>query len=174
MSKKIAMIISFKEFKDEEYFIPRFIFKQNGCIVTTISSHKGTAIGVGGGETMVDLDFDNFNPLEFDALVFVGGSGAARFLDDEDVSRILQEAKDIVIGAICIAPAILAKNGILKGKMATVWSNNMDKSLISILEENGAEYVDLPVVTDGKIITANGPMAAKDFAEKVLEALDNN
>lgn len=174
MSKKIAMIIAFKEFKDEEYFIPRFIFKQNGCIVATVSSYRGMAIGVGGGETMVGLDFDNFNPLEFDALVFVGGSGAARFLDDEDIYRILEEAKDMVIGAICIAPAILAKNGILKGKRATVWSNNMDKGLIGILEENGAIYENSSVVVDEKIITANGPMAAKEFAEKVLEVLDND
>jgi protease I len=112
--------------------------------------------------------------LEFDALVFVGGSGAARFLDDEDIYRILEEAKDMVIGAICIAPAILAKNGILKGKRATVWSNNMDKGLIGILEENGAIYENSSVVVDEKIITANGPMAAKEFAEKVLEVLDND
>ncbi len=172
MSKKIAMIIAFKEFKDEEYFIPRFVFKKNGHSVTTVSSHRGMAVGVGGGEAIVDLDFNNFHSNEFDAIVFVGGSGASRFLDDEDVSRILQEAKDMIIGAICIAPAILAKNGILEGKKATVWSNNMDKSLIGILEENGAIYEDLPVVTDGKIVTANGPMAAKDFADAVIDVLD--
>lgn len=168
------MIIAFKEFKDEEYFIPRFIFKENGYDVVTISSNRGVAVGVGGGEAMIDFSFNNFYPADFDAIVFIGGSGASRFFDDEDISIILEEVKDkdIVVGAICIAPVILAKNGILGQKKATVWNNNMDKSLIQILEDNGAIYEDLPVVIDGKIITADGPMAAKSFADAIIDTLD--
>lgn len=173
MAKRIALIIAFKDFKDEEYFIPKKIFEESGLIVKTISSQKGLAIGVDGGEALVDLSFNDLYPKDFDAMMFVGGNGASRFFDNEDVERILKEAKeqDMIIAAICIAPAILAKNGILEGKKATVWSNNMDTSLIQLLEAFGAQYVDLPVVIDEKIITANGPRAAREFADSIVEIL---
>jgi protease I len=174
MSKKIALIIAFKDFKDEEYFIPKQIFKESGFIVKTISSQKGLAIGVDGGEASVDLSFNDFYPKDFDAIVFIGGNGASRFFDNEDVERILKEAKeeDKIIAAICIAPAILAKNGILEGKKATVWNNNMDKSLIGVLEENGAIYQESHVVIDGRIVTADGPRAVKDFTDTIVGMLD--
>lgn len=77
------------------------------------------------------------------------------------------------MGAICIAPAILAKAGVLKGKKATVWSSLMDKSAVKILEKSGADYLPDSVVADGKVITATGPLAAKEFAEKIIQTASN-
>ncbi len=42
-------------------------------------------------------------------------------------------------------------------------------NFIKLLEENGAEYTGANVEQDGKIVTANGPQAAKEFAEKIIE-----
>ena len=173
--KKIAMIIAYRDFRDEEYFIPRNVFLNAGFQVTTVSKETGTAIGAGGGETKVDLGFNQLNVSDFDAIVFSGGPGAYKYADDPVVQKIAQEAvKDNkVLAAICIAPTILAKAGVLQGKKATVWSNILQKTPIKILKENGAIYQDKPVVQDGKIITANGPQAAKSFAETVVRALEN-
>jgi protease I len=175
MSKKISMVIAPKDFKDEEYFVPKKIFEESGFVVKTLSFKKELAIGIDGGEALVDLSFNDFYPKDFDAIVFVGGNGASIFFDNEDVERILQESKELdqIIAAICIAPVLLAKNGILEGKRATVWSNNMDTSLIQLLEASVAQYVDLPVVMDGNVITARGPAVAKDFANTIINALDN-
>ena len=79
--------------------------------------------------------------------------------------------KQKILAAICIAPAILAKAGVLEGKNATVWSSVLDKGPIKILEENGANYVEKDVVVDGNIITANGPQAASEFGRKIVEIL---
>jgi len=76
-----------------------------------------------------------------------------------------------VLGAICIAPALLAKAGVLQGKKATVWSSPLDKSPIKILEKSGAIFVAEEVVSDDGIVTANGPGAAKKFAQALIEAL---
>ena len=113
------------------------------------------------------------NINEFDALVFVGGPGAYAFIEDESVWQIIRQArnKGKLLAAICIAPAILAKAGVLQGKKATIWSSIMDKKSIKILQENGAEYLNKAIVQDGKIITANGPSAAKDFAETIVQML---
>jgi protease I len=66
---------------------------------------------------------------------------------------------------------ILAKAGVLKDKKATVWTSSLDRGPVKILKENGAEFVNEKVVRDGKIITANGPAAATEFGEKILENL---
>lgn len=173
MSKKIAIIIAFRNFRDEEYFIPKEIFEKNGFKVVTISTEKGTAVGGSGGDTEVDMLIEDINIHEFKAIVFVGGPGAYNYIENSQIHEIIKQAsgKNKVVSAICIAPAILAKAGVLAGKRATIWSSPMDKKPIKILEENGANYQNKPVVVDGKIVTANGPAAAQAFAEKILQIL---
>lgn len=171
--KKIAMLIAFQDFRDEEYFIPKNIFLSEGARVFTISAKKGKAVGSYGGVVDVDATVDRLDVNSFDAVVFVGGSGAAKYLDDEKYHKIIQDtiAKGKLLAAICIASTILARSGVLKGKKATVWSGKVDKSPIKILKEGGAIYQEGPVVVDGSIITANGPLAARKFAETIVRAL---
>lgn len=172
-NKKIAIVIAFRDFRDIEYFIPKNILRRAGAKIVTISAQKGTAIGADGGEVEVDLDVSGFQVGNFDALVFIGGSGMAKRLDDKSFHKMAQETvkANKVLAAICISPALLAKAGVLEGKRATVWFAPLNKELIKILKENGADYEDKPVVIDGLIITGNGPGAAKQFGEAIVEAL---
>ena len=174
-NKKIAMIIAFQDFRDEEYFIPKNIFLGEGAQVQTVSSKKGKALGSYGGVIEVDLTLEELNIADFDAIVFVGGSGAAKYMNDERcwqiANQVVSEGK--VLGAICVAPAILARAGVLKNKKATVWSSTLDKSAVKILKEEGANYQSDPVVVDGKIVTALGPQAARKFAETIVRVLTN-
>ncbi len=175
-SKKIALVIAFENFRDEEYFIPKGIFKKQEAEIVTVSSQAGTAIGTQGGEVEVDSTLDDFQVNGFDALIFVGGSGAQDYFENTRVHQIIREAfeKGKVIGAICIAPAILAKAGILKDRNATVWSTALDKSAVKILQEGGAIWQDgrtNGVTIDGKIVTANGPDATQEFAEEISKLL---
>jgi protease I len=124
----------------------------------------------------VDLTLDDFQVNGFDAIIFIGGAGAQDYFENARVHQIIREAfeKGKIIGAICIAPAILAKAGILKGKNATVWSTALDKSAVKILQEGGAIWQDgrtNGVTIDGKIITANGPDATQEFAEEISKLL---
>ncbi|MCH8741874.1 DJ-1/PfpI family protein [Patescibacteria group bacterium] len=171
--KSIALLIAFRDFWDEEYFIPEQILKEAGAEIKTISTSLGQAIGMMGGEAKVDLLLDDLNVGDYNAVLFIGGSGAAKYIDDSQAHQIAKEVvqKDILLGAICIAPVILAKAGVLSGKKATVWADNMDKSAVKVLKEEGVKYQSDPVVIDGKIITADGPDSAKSFAEAVIEAL---
>lgn len=172
-NKKIAMIIAYKDFRDEEYFIPRDIFIQQGAVVVTVSKEQGIAIGSNGGETKVDLSLEELNSTDFDAVVFVGGSGMAKNIDNEIHHYIVRETIEAkkILAAICIAPLILARAGALKGKKATVWSNLIDKHAVKILKEEGVVYQDEPVVVDGNIITGRSPMSAKEFADTIAVSL---
>lgn len=171
--RKVAMILAFEKFKDEEYFIPREILEKAGIQISVVSSLSGLARGVDGGEAQVDVLLNQLEAEEYDGVIFVGGPGAFGYLDDSEAHRVAQAAvrADKVLGAICIGPAILAKAGVLAGKKATVWSSHLDKSAIKILEENGALYQDKDVVVDGRIITASGPQAAEKFGQAMVQAL---
>jgi protease I len=170
--KKAVMIIAFREFRDAEYFIPKEILERAGIEVKTASNKSGTAIGADGGDTKVDLLVSQIDPADFDAIIFVGGPGCLDALDNEDSYKVAREtvSQNKVLAAICISPVILAKAGVLKGKRATVW-NDFAKTQAKILEKEGAIFEDKPVVVDGKIVTANGPEAAKEFGNAILELL---
>jgi len=173
MEPKILMLIAFKDFRDEEYFVPKEIFEKNGYLIETVSSQKGIALGASGNEAVVTKVPSEINPTDYEALVVCGGPGMIKNLDNSDFQRLVLAfyQKNKLVAAICAGPALLAKAGILKGIKATVWSSSLDKSLVKILETNGALYDKGPVVKDGQIITANGPDAAQEFAEKIVETL---
>lgn len=170
---KIAMIIAFKDFRDEECFVPKRIFDKARVEVKVVSDQLGMARGAHGGEIQVDIQLSDLKVADFDGILFVGGPGALVHLDNEDGYKIAKNsiAQNKLLAAICISPVILAKAKVLEGKKATVWTSASDKSAAGILEEHGAIYQDDPVVQDSNIITGNGPMAAKDFAKKIIETL---
>jgi len=171
--KKIVIVIAFRDFRDEEYFVPKEIFKKAGIEVKTASNKKGVAIGADGGEVGVDFLISELNPADFDAMVFVGGPGCLKNLDNGESYEIIRRtvAEGKVLAAICISPVILAKTGVLAGKKATVWASALDRSPVKILKENGAIYQDESVIVDGKIITANGPAAAQEFGQTIMQIL---
>ncbi len=172
-NKKIAMVIAAEGFRDEEYFIPKGILEKEGVQIKTASDKAGTAMGAYGGNAEVDLLVKEVNPADFDAVIFVGGSGALEHLDNEISYKLARDTVEMgkILAAICISPSILAKAGVLKGKNATVSASALNKTAVKILEENGAVYKEENAVIDGKIITANGPSSAQEFGEKILSIL---
>lgn len=171
--KNILFVIASKNFRDEEYFLPYEIFQKEGAKLTTASSVKGEIVGIEGGDARSTMLLKEINTKDFDAIVFVGGEGAREYFDDEVVHKLIQEfnSRRKVVAAICIAPVILAKSGILKIKKATVWSSLANKSGLRELEDAGCNFCDEGVVVDGNIITADGPAKAEEFARAIVEVL---
>ena len=167
------MIIAHRDFRDEEYFIPKRILMSRNFEIITASDANDKAIGMHGGEAKIDVAIANLMVDDFDAVLFVGGAGASDYFDNAVFHRVAKETleKNKILAAICVAPMILAKAGVLKGKKATVWSSPMNKNPIKVLEENGAIYQDETVVRDGNIITANGPLASDQWAQAILDVL---
>jgi protease I len=168
---KALFIIAQQGYQDWEYETPKQILENEAVRVITASTSIGIAQGSLGGKASVSLTLDKVDVSDYDAIVFIGGPGAVKYQQDPGALSIAKQANQQkkIIGAICIAPTILACAGILKGKRATVW--NKDGKQQSLLESKGAVYTGESVTIDNNIITANGPQAAKEFGEAVLNIL---
>ncbi|GIU70277.1 MAG: DJ-1 family protein [Candidatus Woesearchaeota archaeon] len=175
--KKILLIIAPEGFRDEEYTIPLQYFKNRNYSVDTASTRKGNCYGKLGMTAIANKSLNDIKTEEYDAIVFIGGPGTPLIRKDDNSLRIAREAyaKKKIIAAICWAPTILAKAGILNNRKATVWQGNDAEFRMltsEYLEKQGAYYTGEPVTIDGNIITADGPSSAKEFAEKIINALE--
>ncbi|RLE10340.1 DJ-1 family protein [Candidatus Aerophobetes bacterium] len=160
-----------KNFRDEELFEPKKILEAEGVKVIVASTSFNIARGMLGGKVKPDMLLSEIKVDDYDAIIFVGGSGASQYWNDSLAHNIAKEAveKNKVLGAICIAPVTLANAGVLRGKKATVWPSERGK-----IEARGAIYTGESVQIEGKIITAEGPQAARKFGEAIAKALSNN
>lgn len=174
-TKKAVLVIASQGFQDSEYAETKKELDQAGIETVVVSSIKGEARGKSGENVLIDRTLEEMEQENFDALIFIGGPGALEYVNDPVAHQLIKQSfeQKKLIAAICIAPEILAKAGVLKGKKATVWSSSIDQSPVKFLEESGAEYLDQMVVIDGNIITANGPAAASSFGKKIAETLLN-
>lgn len=173
--KKVLFILAKENFRDEEFFIPAEILKNAGHQIYVASDGETgeIALGANGGETKIDLNCKNTNPADFDLVIFIGGPGAIKHLNNETSYQIAKKTIELgkKLAAICIAPTILARAGVLKDKKATAWTSALNKKSIDILRENGAIYTDKPVVED-EIITANSPDSAEEFGNALKKILE--
>jgi protease I len=168
---EIVLVAAPEGFRDEELFIPEDVFSDAGVFVLTASTTKKPIHGSQGGMTEPDLHIKDIKVDNLNALVIAGGSGARKYLwDNEDLLKKVREANDKgkVIGAICISGAIPALAGIMRNRRGTVYP---DTQAIDVLKKNGEGYIDEGVVVDGNVVTAKGPDYAKEFAQAILELL---
>lgn len=173
MARKILMIIAPDQFRDEELLVPRQAFQKEGWTVDTVSTRTGQAKGMLGAMENVDKDLAyakaEVQRNAYDAVLVVGGMGSPEYLwNDSKLHGILQAAskQNRIVGAICLSGAVLAKAGLLNGKRGTVWE--MPESL-DAMKAGGCQYTGEPVTVDGNFVTANGPEAAAQFAQSVIE-----
>ncbi|MFA5117505.1 MAG: DJ-1/PfpI family protein [Candidatus Omnitrophota bacterium] len=168
-TKKAVFIIAQENFQDDEFAKPLEALKARGISVTVASTKLQEATGTGGMKAKPDMLLKDVAAEDFDAIVFIGGPGAAQYLDDPVAHKLAQDgvAQNKIVGGICLAPVILTNAGILKGKKATVYPSEADK-----LKSAGVDYTAQPVEKDGKIITADGPGSAGDFGEALAYALE--
>ncbi len=169
---KVLFVIASDGYQQVEYGVPKKILQEAGITVITASDKPGGAVAKDKSTTSVDIELDKVNIKDYDGIFFIGGSGSLEHLDIPISHKLVSEAKNLGIpyGAICSSVRILAKAGVLQGKKATGWDG--DKALRGILEGFGATYEEgKSMVTDGLVVTANGPAAAGQFAQGIMRVL---
>ena len=172
--KSVLIVIAPVKFRDEELSEPIKYLEKAGIGYDIISTQTGLAVGMLGGKILIEKTVQDITQAginRYGGILIVGGGGSPDHLwNSVPLQALVKEfyAAGKVVSAICLSSVVLAKAGILKGKQATVWN---DDAAIEQLREGGATYKPEPIVTDGKVITANGPLAAAGFGEKVARAI---
>ena len=169
-TNKILYVMSGQNFQDEEYFESKKIFDSAGYKTEVSSTFIGTAQGKLGGITNIDLLFSEVDAIEFDAVVFIGGIGCITLWDDwrtQGLAKLFLDNQKIVAG-IGSGTVIMANAKILDGINVTCLP--ADESHV---RHGNANVLKDKVVVSGNIITANGPDSSKEFANAVVELLNN-
>jgi len=157
-----------KDFNEEEYLTVRKLILIAGKNVFITSDDHTSCSGSKGMKVKSDTNFSNVNTNNFAGIVLIGGNGSRNYWNNVELHSIVKSFfnSEKIIAAICSAPVILAKSGILKNKSATC---NPDEKMELI--NSGIDYKDRNVVIDGNVITADGPKSAVQFTEAVLHLL---
>lgn len=160
------LIIAKHGYQDYELKGTRDGLSAAGFEIVIASTDAGPCAGKFGGSEEATVALRNVRVTEYDRIAYIGGPGAGTLKDDSHALRIAREAMEagLPLGAICIAPTILAAAGVLKGKRATVWDDGQGTQ-IAFLTSHGALFTGESVTTDGRIVTGSGPDAAEAFGK---------
>jgi 4-methyl-5(b-hydroxyethyl)-thiazole monophosphate biosynthesis len=143
------------------------ILRRAGAEVTLAGTIEGEIIGRNLIKVSPDTLLESVKTENFDMIVLPGGAlGTENLKKDDRIKNIVLEhyCAGRLIAAICAAPTVLAKVGIIKGRVVT--------SHPSVRTElNGAVISDERVVTNGNIITSQGPGTAMEFAFTLVKTL---
>ncbi|MBE6562896.1 MAG: DJ-1/PfpI family protein [Ruminococcaceae bacterium] len=158
-------------FEEIEALTPVDLLRRVGVEVKTVGVTGAEVTGSHGITIKADITAEcaesELASCELEMIVLPGGMPGSTNLDaSPTVEKFIEAAEksDAYIAAICAAPMILGKRGLLKGRDATCYPG---------FEEylEGAKVYDAAVVVDGKYVTSNGMGSALDFALQLVELL---
>jgi 4-methyl-5(b-hydroxyethyl)-thiazole monophosphate biosynthesis len=144
------------------------ILRRADVEVVTAGLKEGLAQGAHKVKVMPDTTLEKIDYRDFDGLVLPGG--APGFINLGNDERILTMAREMdragkYIAAICAAPSVLIKAGVLQGRRATISSSG--KAQV----EACADFCEDRVVVDKNLITSRSPGTAVEFSLKLVEVL---
>lgn len=167
--KKVLIILA-DGFEEIEALGTADVLRRIGLEVTLAGLTAQTVSGSHNIAVLADALFAAVDPAEFDAVVLPGGlPGSLNLYNDERVINLLYNfaAENKVTAAICAAPMVLDKAGLLEKCTFTMYpAEDLYKYL-----RDGKRPADDLTVTDGKVVTGKGPGATVRFAAAVAAAL---
>lgn len=154
-------------FEEIEAITPIDILRRSGVDIVTVGVTGKTVNGAHGIPFVCDITINETKEDGIDAVILPGGMPGTKNLENNDavINLVKNAVRDNrLVCAICAAPSILGHLNILNGKAATCYPG-FEKEL------SGAKIINNAAVSDGNIITACGPGAAKEFSFAILSAL---
>lgn len=154
-------------FEEVEALCPLDLLRRAGVNVKTVGIGSLRIVGAHNICVEADIIDSDFCYDAVDMVILPGGMPGTLNLE---ASNTVQSAIDrantekAYIAAICAAPSILGKKGLLNGKEATCYPGFEDKLLGATISQNR-------VVKDRNIITAAGMGVALDFGLALVGVL---
>lgn len=151
-----------------EALTPVDVLRRGGVDIATVGVTKMTVKSSHGVSVCADKEFSEISFDGMEMLIIPGGQpGVDNLWENEAVRELVLKVreKNIPISAICAAPIILARLGILDGKTAVCYPSCSD-------ELAKADFIGgAGVAKDGDIITGRAAGDAFDFAFEILAFL---
>ena len=144
------------------------ILRRADVEVVTAGLKAGPVTGSHRIKVIPDTSLDEVDFRDFDGLVLPGGApGFVNLGNDECILRMAREMDRAgkYVAAICAAPSVLIKAGVLQGRKATVSPSG--KAQVAAC----AEFCEDRVVVDGNLITSRSPGTAMEFALRLVGVL---
>lgn len=169
MAKKVGVFLA-DGFEEIEGLTVVDLLRRAGVEVTTVSiTGANTIHGAHKIDVQADKLFEEVEYNELDMVVLPGGMpGTLNLGAHEGVKKVLEQfyAEQKYIGAICAAPSVLGKYGMLEGRKATSYPGFEEQLL-------GAEYVTDAVAVSDFVITSRGLGTAIEFALALISKLSD-
>lgn len=171
INKSVLIILAANAFNEEEYRVITSLLKKFGYKYFIASDAANYCTGAYGLKVKNDISLFNARENNFSGLILIGGEGMTKYFDNKLVLKLVRafNEKNKTIGAICCAPIIIGKAGLLRGKSATCHPN-----YVNDFQQCGGNFVAQDVVADRNILTSNLPGAAAKFTSSFTELLKNN
>ena len=153
-------------FEETEALAPVDILRRAGVAVSTVGVGSEVIRGSHNIRVKADVTADSLAlSSDVQGVILPGGMPGVKNLDADDTVHAAIEYCDqrgLLICAICAAPSIIGRMGLLKGKRATCFPGFEDTLL-------GADVTGAKVVADGNVITSKGAGCALDFGFAIVE-----
>lgn len=167
--RNVAVILA-EGFEEIEALTVVDIMRRAGEHCDMVSIKEKEVIGAHNIKVLADVIISD-EIKKYDLIVLPGGMpGSINLKENVKVIELVKYFNDEnkLIGAICAAPIVLAKAGIIKNKNITSYPGFEE-------ELSEANYItEEKVVVDNNIITSRGPATAIEFSYKLLELLGND
>ena len=166
--KRVAILVE-DNYQELELWYPLLRFREAGAQVTVVGREKGMVhTSKHGYETTADISASEARPQDYDAVIIPGGYAPDLMRRNPAmvglVRDVYQQGK--VVAAICHAGWLLASADIVRGKRLTSFYSIKDDMVNA-----GANWVDEPVVRDGRLITSRIPKDLPFFCREIISAL---
>ncbi len=154
-------------FEEIEALAPCDLLRRAGIEVHLVGLNGHTIVGSHKICVEADLTIEEASHVLPELLVLPGGLGGVRSILASEpalefTKRCWDEGK--LVAAICAAPTVLAKLGIVEDRRATCYPGKE-------VEMGNARMIDASTVTDGRLITGRAAGSAIDFGLLLVEKI---
>ena len=155
-------------FEEVEALTPLDLLRRAGAEITTVGIQGNTATGSHGITVACDITADAMDLSAADMLILPGGMPGSKHLDachyvDTAIEAVMKKGGRLA--AICAAPLILGRRGLLDGKHAVCYPGFESELRGAVISKKAG------VVTDGNITTAKGMGVAFEFGIELVRLL---
>ena len=167
--KNMVIVLLANGFEEIEAIVPVDVLRRHNIDVRTVSITSDRLVtGTHGIQVAADLLSGDVPLSDVDMLVLPGGMPGVKNLDASPITQAFIDAtlkNGGHLAAICAAPSIFGKHGMLTNIKATCFPGFEGEML-------NAHLTDADVVTDGVFTTARDFKSASAFAEELVKICD--